>query len=152
MEIKTFEHLIDWTRQMHAHLAKCLREAAQQHSNERTCALMDYVAEHESALATTVGEFEKQAQPNVLQTHLYDYLDHKPVISSQICDGRYTSLGFDDTARDIFAFHDQIMSLYETLVGKAEIEGAKSLLEDLLALEQHEAKQLASQIGRMSDI
>lgn len=152
MEIKTFGNLIDWTREMHLHLAKCLRESATQNSNERTCALLDYVAGHESTLATTVGEFEKQATPNALNTRIYDYLDHKPLVSSQICDGRYASMGFDDIVRDIFAFHDQILSLYETLVGKAEIEDAKSLLEDLLAHEQHEAKQLASQIGRMNDL
>lgn len=152
MEIKTFEDLIDWTRQMHAHMAKCLRQAAEQHSNERTSALLDYVAGHESTLATAVSEFEKQAEPNVLHTRLYDYPDHKPIPPSQVCDGRYVSLGFDDIVRDIFAIHDQIMSLYETLAGKAEIEGAKSLLENLLALEQHEAMQLSSQIGRMNDL
>ena len=152
MEIKTFEDIIDWTRQMHLHLAECLRESAEQNSNERACALMDYVANHEIALATAVSEFEKQAEPNVLQTRIYDYLEHKPVIPEEICDGRYASMGFDDITRGIFAFHDQIESLYDTLIGKAEIEGAKSLLEDLLAHEQHEAKQLASQIGRMNDL
>ncbi len=152
MEIKTFGDLIDWTRQMHLHLAKCLRESATQSSNERIGALLDYVAGHESILATAVGEFEKQAKPNVLNTRMYDYLDHRTLISSQICDGRYASMGFDDIVRDIFAFHDQILSLYETLIGKAEIEDVRSLLEDLLALEQHEAKQLATQIGRMNDL
>lgn len=152
MEIKTFGNLIDWTRQMHLHLAKCLHESATQNSNERVGALLDYVADHESTLAATVGEFEKQATPNALNTRIYDYLEHKPPTSSQMCDGRYASMGFDDIVRNIFGFHDQILSLYETLIGKAEIEDAKSLLEDLLALEQHEAKQLASQIGRMNDL
>ena len=152
MVIKTFEDIIVWNRQMHLRLAECLRESAEQNSNERACALMDYVASHEIALATAVSEFEKQAEPNVLQTRIYDYLDHKPLTPGQMCDAQYASMSFDDISRDIFAFHDRIMSLYETLVGKAEIEGAKSLLEDLLALEQHEAKQLASQIGRMNDL
>ncbi|MGO1460784.1 MAG: ATPase [Marinobacter sp.] len=152
MEIKTFGNLIDWTRQMHLHLAKCLHESAAQNSDERIGALLDYVAEHESTLATTVSEFEKQANPNALNTRIYDYIEHKPPTYNQICDDRYASMGFDDIVRDIFGFHDQILSLYDTLIGKAEIEEAKSLLEDLLALEQHEAKQLASQIGRMNDV
>ena len=44
------------------------------------------------------------------------------------------------------------MSLYDTLIGKAEIPEAKSLLEDLKSLEEHEAMRLASQIGRMNDL
>lgn len=152
MEIKTFEDLIDWTRQLHSHLAKCLHESAEKHSNERASALLDYIAHHESLLAKAVAESEKQADPKVLQTRLYDYLNHKPFTPGQACDARFTTLDFDDIAREIFEFHDQVMDLYDSLIGKAEIEGAKTLLEDLLALEKHEAMQLSSQIGRMSDI
>ncbi|MBK1850744.1 MULTISPECIES: ATPase [unclassified Marinobacter] len=152
MEIKTFEDLIDWTRQLHAHLAKCLHDAAEKHNNERTSALMDYVASHEAMLAKTVTEFEKQADPKVLQTRLYDYQNHKPLKPGAACDPRFTTMSFDDIAKEIFAFHDQVMDLYKTLIGKAEIEGAKTLLEDLLSLEQHEAMQLSSQIGRMNDL
>ncbi len=41
MEIKTFADLIDWTRQLHAHLARCLKESAGQHPDERASALLD---------------------------------------------------------------------------------------------------------------
>lgn len=152
MEIKTFEDLIDWTRQRHDHLARCLHDAAEKHSNERASALMDYVASHETRLANAVVEFEKQADPNVMQTRLYDYQKHTPFTPGVACDPRLTTMSFDDIAREVFAFHDEVMELYKTLIGKAEIEGAKTLLEDLLALEQHEAMQLSSQIGRMADL
>lgn len=152
MEIKTFGDLIGWTRQLHAHLAKCLNESAQKQTNERNSALLDYVAGYESQLAETVAEFEKQADPKVLQTRLYDYAEHQPFTPGLACDARFDTFSFDEISREVFAFHDQIMDLYESLTGKAEIEGAKTLLEDLLALEQHEARQLSSQIGRMSDI
>ena len=61
-------------------------------------------------------------------------------------------MAFDDIVREIFDFHDQVMELYDALIGKAEIREAKSLLEDLKALEEHEAMRLASQIGRMNDL
>ena len=61
-------------------------------------------------------------------------------------------MSFEDIAREVFQFHDQVMDLYDSLIGKAEIPEAKSLLEDLLALEEHEAMRLASQIGRMQDL
>jgi poly(A) polymerase Pap1 len=152
MEIKTFEDLIDWTRQLHSHLAKCLHESAETHNNERASALLDYISRHEALLAKTVAEFEKQADPKAMKTRLYDYLNHKPIKPNQACDIRFGTLDFDGIAREIFTFHDQVMDLYESLIGKAEIEVAKSLLEDLLALEQHEAMRLARQIGRMTDL
>ncbi|MDO6441363.1 MULTISPECIES: ATPase [unclassified Marinobacter] len=152
MEIKTFGDLIDWTRQLHSHLARCLQASAEKNSNERASALLDYISRHETLLAKAVGEFESQADPKALNTRVYDYLNHKPIKVGESCDTRFNTLDFDDISREIFAFHDQVMDLYDSLIGKAEIEEAKTLLEDLLALEQHEAMRLSSQIGRMNDI
>lgn len=78
MEIKTFGELIDWTRDLHQNLARCLRHCA--------------------------------------------------------------------------TLHDQIIELYKTLIGKAEIPEAKELLESLLTMEQNESMRLARQIGRMEDL
>lgn len=152
MEIKTFADLIDWTRQLHAHLARCLQASAQQNQSERASALLDYISTHESLLEQAVAEYEKQADPKAMQTRLYDYGVHKPIEKNSACDTRYHTLDFDSIARDIFSFHDQVMALYDALIGKAEIPEAKSLLEDLKSLEQHEAMRMASQIGRMNDL
>ena len=152
MEIKTFEDLIDWTRQMHRHLARCLHDSASLNKDERASALLDYVASHETLLEKAVSEFEEQADPKAMKTRLYDYLNHKPIKADQASDTHYADMGFKDIAREIFQFHDQVMDLYDSLIGKAEIPEAKSLLEDLLALEKHEAMRLSSQINRMDDL
>ena len=152
MEIKTFADLIDWTRQLHAHLARCLHESAQKNQNERASALLDYICSHEALLEQAVAEYEKQADPKAMSTRLYDYGVHKPIEKNRTCDTRYNDLDFDGIAREIFDFHDQVMDLYDALIGKAEIPEAKSLLEDLKSLEEHEAMLLASQIGRMNDV
>lgn len=155
MEIKTFEDLIDWTRQLHAHLAECLHESAEKHKNERASALLEYVSEHERLLEKTVAEFEKQAETKALKTRLYDYADseHKPIKSHRTCDtAAYTGLDFEGIEREVFDFHDQVMDLYDSLIGKAEIPEAKTLLEQLKELEEHEAMRLARQIGGMNDV
>ncbi|AXS83395.1 MULTISPECIES: ATPase [Marinobacter] len=152
MEIKTFEDLIDWTRQLHAYLARCLHDSASLNKDERASALLDYLSSHESLLERAVSEFEKQADPKAMKTRLYDYLNHRPIKASEVPDTHYAGMSFTDIAREVFQFHDQVMDLYESLIGKAEIPEAKSLLEDLLALEEHEAMRLASQISRMEDL
>ncbi|MCK7547531.1 ATPase [Marinobacter koreensis] len=152
MEIRTFEDLIDWTRQLHAHLAKCLHESAGQNKNERASALLDYLSSHESLLEKTVAEFERQADPKAMKTRLYDYSSHKPIETHRTCDAHYADLDFDGIEREVLDFHKQVMDLYDALIGKAEIREAKALLEDLKALEQHEAMRLSRQIGRMEDV
>jgi len=152
MEIKTFEDLIEWTRQLHAHLARCLKESAKLNNDERASALLDYLSSHETILEKAVREFEKQADPKALNTRMYDYLNHKPIRASAASYTHYASMSFQDIAREIFQFHDQVMDLYDSLIGKAEIPEAKALLEDLLSLEEHEAMRLSSQISRMDDI
>ena len=152
MEIKTFEDLIEWTRQLHAHLSRCLKESAKLNNNDRASALLDYLAGHEALLEKTVNEFEKQADPKAMHTRMYDYLNHKPISANADSYTHYASMSFDDIAKEIFNFHDQVMDLYDSLIGKAEIPEAKSLLEDLLAMEEHEAMRLARQVGRMEDL
>ncbi|WP_375183272.1 ATPase [Marinobacter sp.] len=152
MEIKTFEDLIDWTRQLHAHLARCLHESAKLNNDERASALLDYLAGHEALLEKAVGEFEKQADRKAMDTRLYDYLNHKPIGPSADSYTHYASMSFRDIAAEVFQFHDQVMDLYDSLIGKAEISEAKALLEDLLSMEEHEAMRLSSQIGRMEDL
>lgn len=154
MEIRTFDDLIIWARELHAHLSRCLAESATKNQEERARALLGYLSDHESELARITAEFEKQADPKALKTRLYDYLnnEHKPIKTNQTCDGHYDNLDFHGIVQEIFHFHDQLMDLYDSLAGKAEIPEAKELVESLRAMEEHEAMRLASQIGRMNDL
>ena len=68
------------------------------------------------------------------------------------CAVRYAKLDFAGISREVFDFHDQIIDLYKTLDGKAEIPEAKELLESLLTMEQNESMRLARQVGRMDDL
>ncbi len=83
---------------------------------------------------------------------MYDYLSHNPIKTHRTCDEPYTKLDFDGICREVFDFHDQIMDLYKTLIGKAEIPEAKELFESLLAMEENESMRLARQVGRMQDL
>jgi hypothetical protein len=152
MEIKTFKELIGWTRDLHAHLARCLSHCATRNEEERARALLDYLASHESEIERIVNEFELKADTNALETRVYDYLSHHPIKTHRTCDEPYAKLDFNGICREVFDFHDQITGLYQTLVEKAEIPKLKELMESLLAMELNESKRLARQIGRMDDL
>lgn len=152
MDIKTIGDLIDWTRQLHEHLARCLAHCTDRHQEERARMLLDYLADHEAELERVVAEYEQRADPKALKTYVYDYLEHRPIRTHRTCDDHYASLDFDGICREIFDFHDQVIDLYRSLVGKAVIPEAKQLLESLLEFEEHEAMRLSRQTGRMQDV
>ena len=55
MEVRTFGDLIDWTRQLHEHLARCLSHCADHNEEERA----KVAAECEKALIQAFGEHYK---------------------------------------------------------------------------------------------
>ena len=152
MDIKTFGELINWTRDLHAHLARCLSHCATKNEEERAQALLDYLATHESEMERIVNEFKSQGDSKALETRVYDYLSHHPIKTHRTCDEPYAQLDFEGICREVFDFHDQIEDLYRTLADKAEIPEAKELLQSLLTMEENEAMRLARQIGRMNDL
>jgi hypothetical protein len=61
MQVETFQDLIDWTRELHGFLAKCLQHCSVQQDEPRAKALLEYLATHEANLESTMASFERQA-------------------------------------------------------------------------------------------
>lgn len=152
MQIKTFSDMIEWTRTLHANLAQCLAHCASRHRDERVSLLLGYLASHETEMEKIVAAFERQADPKVSRTYVYDYIPHNPITTHLVCDDHYAKLDADAICAEVFDFHEQIISLYRTLSGKAEIREAAELMQSLLDMEEHETKRLVRQIGRMDDL
>ena len=154
MEIKTYENLIEWARQLHLHLSRCFSECASNNPDERASALLEYLAGHEAEIERMTAEFEKQADEKVLKTRLYDYYEssHRAIKSHGHCGDHYAGLDFDTIAREAFEFHDQLTELYKSLNLKAEIPEASDLVGSLRAMEENEAMRLARQIVSMNDV
>lgn len=152
MQIKTFFDLIEWTRELHEKLAKCLSHCASIHKDERATLLLEYLASHEAEIEKIVAEFQRQADPKAARTHIYDYIPHNPIKAHSECDEHYAKIDADSITSEVMDFHEQIISLYRTLVGKAEIPEAVELVQALLDMEEHETKRLARQVSRMDDL
>ncbi len=74
MEVKTFIDLIEWTRNLHGKLARCLTHCASCHIDERASMLLEYLASHETEMERMVEAFERQADPKAARTYVYDYI------------------------------------------------------------------------------
>lgn len=152
MEIKTYEELIDWVRNMHGLLARTMEEGADATSNEEAGALLHYLADHEKELARITEEYEHQAAPNVLQTRLYDYLTRSPMRVPDPRDSHFGSLSFDDICREVFAFHDRIIEIYHSLDEQAITPETHELVEALQKMEKNESMRLARQVASTRDM
>jgi len=152
MEIKTFFDLIEWTRSLHGKLANCLAHCAPRHDDERASLLLDYLASHEVEMEKMVAGFERQADPKAARTYVYDYMPHNPITTHLVCDEHYTKLDAAAISAEVFDFHEQIIDLYRTLLGKADIPEAAELMQALLDMEEHETKRLVRQVERMDDL
>lgn len=151
MKIERFEDLIDWTREMHALLGRCMAQGSDRHTETRAKWLLVYLADHERVLAETIGRIEQHADPKALHTWIYDYLARTPVLPNQACK-QYENMSVDEISREIFEIHNQVLDLYRSLARRADIDGARALAVDLLQLEEHETMRLAAQIGRMNEM
>jgi len=152
MKVEKFSDLIDWTRAMHHRLAECLAHCSTQSEQELAKLLLSYLADHEAALEKIVDGFEKNADPKALNTWVYDYLGHEPIDPHRSCDAPFAKMSFDEICGSVFDAHNQVIDLYKSLLGRADIPEARDLLQALLDMEEHETMRLAQQTNRMRDM
>ena len=152
MKVRTISDLIDWTRVMHQQLAARLAEGSQQHEQEMAKLLLSYLADHEATLEKTIDGFEQRADPKVLKTWVYDYLEHEPIDLTRSGDAPFAEMDFNEICGSVFDVHNQVIDLYRDLLGRADIPEAQELLQTLLDIEKHETMRLAQQTNRMQDM
>ena len=152
MKVATFSDLIVWTREIHHRLAECLADCSTQSEQELAKMLLVYLADHEAALEKIVDGFEKRADPKVLDTWVYDYLQNAPTDPRRASDAPFGEMSFDEICESVFDLHNQVITLYRNLLDRAEIPEARELLSALLKMEEHETMRLAQQINRIKDM
>lgn len=152
MQAETVDDLIQWTRSTHGHLADRLRENADKQSRTRSELLMRYLAEHEEALEKMVGEYEGRADYGTLGTWVYDYVTENPLRIDSLEAACCGESDVEEISAIIFAVHTQLIGLYRYLLGRADTPDLRELIEELLALEKHEAMRLAHQVNRVTDV
>ncbi len=152
MKAETVEDLINWTRDTHGVLARLLRENADQQSRTQSELLMRYLADHEAALEKMVSKYEGRADQSSLGTWVYDYVTENPVTIDNLDADEHGESDIEEISATIFAAHKQLIELYRYLLGRADTPELRDLIEELLALEQHESMRLAYQVNRAADL
>lgn len=151
MNIERCEDLIDWTRQTHERLARCMTEGADERSDSLAKMLLVYVADHERTLTTTITRIKENADSSALHTRLHNAVDHD-ALKLNLDGEAYAQMSVDEISSEIFAVHNQIIDLYRSLENRPGLDRARELLGEMLQLEEHATMRLAQQVNRMHEL
>lgn len=152
MQVETLQDVLHWTTEFHQYLSDCLLHCADKNESDRATMLLDYLAEHESRLASVVEQFEKNGNSNALHTWCYEFIEKHPIVRSQHCDAPFAELDTEQIMTVIVDQQQQVIELYRDLFARADIPSARELLENLKSLEEHEAMLMSQGANRLNDL
>lgn len=155
MQITNFTQLIEWTHQLHQHLANALKQGGELHQQERAQMLLAYLAEQEQKLAQTINRFARESNTEGLDAYvpyLYSAFEQHPIHTQRLYTQPFNTLSIPEISQIMFDVHDQIVDFYQRLVNESQISSATEILGSLLEFEQEAEKRLATQIGGMDDM
>ena len=152
MYMETLRDALDWTSKFHSDLHDCMIRCSEQSTSERSSLLLDYLAKHEEKLAQLIMAFKQEGDTHALNTWCREHFEKKPVIKQSFSDKPLKELTHDELLKFVAFKHSQIIDLYKSLLAKAPIPKMTELLEQLVALEEHEIMSMmqgANQVGEV---
>lgn len=151
MQAETFDYLLEWTGNLHTMIADRLEQALTADTDQRSRWLMEYVAGHERDIAHTVARYRSQASESASKTWLYEHIGENLPPESR-WELSFVGKTFDEISQEVFRLHEQLIEVYESMVGRATIPEAVELMTNMLSLEEGETRRLAEQSGRLQDL
>ncbi|HDY99462.1 MAG TPA: hypothetical protein ENH72_13375 [Pseudomonas sabulinigri] len=153
MKAETYRELIEWTQHLHGQLASRMEAgAAATETTERMRWLLEYLADHERCMQQMVVRFEEQADINVLDSWVYDHFTNNPRTRALDAGQSFAGMSYEGICATVFDLHNDALDLYRYLEGRAETAAGRELMQDLLAMEQHETLRLAEQAQRVQEM
>jgi hypothetical protein len=152
MYTETLRDALDWTSKFHSDLHDCMVHCSEQSTSERSSLLLDYLAKHEEKLAKLIMTFKQEGDTHALNTWCREHFEKKPVIKHSFSDKPLAELTPDELLKFVAFKHAQIIDLYKSLLAKAPIPKMTELLQQLVALEEHEIMSMmqgANQVGEV---
>lgn len=152
MRFKQLSDVLDWAQALHHKLAALYRDRAGSHSQDRIGMLLEYLAAHETALASALEHFEEDADKRLMHTW-YAQTPDLPLPDS--FDDLCNTLNCE-TAAGLVAvtlhFHDLLVNLYTTLRDASPTPELVEVMDNLASMETREAMRTVRDAERLEDI
>lgn len=153
MRFKQIEDILSWVTQFHADLEAKFREFEEGNASERVVLLLEYLADHEHTLATTIAQYQAEASPQILHT----WFNQTPEVDSPeklkaLSQGLSGVKTTEDVVNLSITCHDLFIDMYKDIQMSCETSSAKDLFQSLIELEQHDKIRMVRDAGRFEDI
>ncbi len=151
MQFRQVREILEWIQVVHENLAQRYTELADQSTRERITLLLQYLADHESALQNAVQAYEADAADALLNT----WLDQAPELKLP---ASLAELKIDLQQAEVMDIvqltaktHDYLIGIYRELSGLTAAESVREVFANLLELEHHEAMLTVRDAQRLED-
>ncbi len=138
MEFKQISDILDWSQAIHAELAERYQSLAGELTQQRAVLLLDYLADHQKQLETSVELLKEDISPGLLNTWTRTELADAFPSSLMELRNQLTTLSTEDILTLCIDYHDRLIKLYNELSQTADLDSSRELFENLADLEHHE--------------
>lgn len=152
MRFKQVIDILDWVIQFHADFESKYRQLEEGNTKERAVLLLEYLADHQAALAAAIKKYEKHAAASLMHT----WFDQIPDINYPEKLLQLTRrLSGENTAEIVnlgIECHDLLIEMYQKLLLASVTPAAQELFQTLVDMEQHEKLRMVRDAAQLEDI
>ena len=152
MRFKQLEDILSWVTQFHLDVENKYSEMKESVERERVAMLLEYLADHEHALAEATTRYKDSAQMSLLNT----WFNQMPEINykEKLNEILKSFSGSDTYEVVIIAIqcHDLLIDLYKNLQLANDTPSSKEFFQELINMEEHEKLRMVRDAGRLEDI
>lgn len=153
MKVETIGQFIHWTHVYHEQLARCMLHCASQNSDPRATMLLQYIARHETELATILQAYLTTQFDNAINSWVYEYFQKSPLSAHEHdCQGEYIPLDSHQVLDIYIQKSNHVIHFYKMLSEKANQTSGHALLVDLTNLQEQHIRQVVQGANRMDDM
>ncbi|VUD41325.1 hypothetical protein TDB9533_00465 [Thalassocella blandensis] len=136
MLTKTTDDILKLTSDYHQALASSLDEGAYQVPDERCGLLLNYLANQESKLCSTIKNLRRDMKENELRTWFYEYSDRHAIIHSDPRDIHFSTMNPEDIQASISDIHNSLIDLYQHMYERSENNTIKQSMGNIVDMYQ----------------
>lgn len=147
MEPKTLANILDEAVAYHKRLVAHLRHCQGKATGERQKMLLDFIADHEEWMCTSLNGLESVQDKASLETWFYEYTDRNAILFSRPEEIPFHTMSYDEISEQILEINEQLVDLFRYLKGRSETKASEEATGELLHHMATNTKSLSKKIA-----
>lgn len=143
MMTKTADEILKTTCDYHQSLASSLDQGAYLISDERAGLLLNYLANQESKLSSTVKTIRHEIGDKEKNTWFYEYSDRHQILHEDPREIMFSEMKTDEIQSSIAKIHNELIDLYEHMYERSESNTIKEYMGNIVDMYKSATNQIS---------